>query len=160
MLAHRKGSVGIDKENEMGMFGWSYPPGCSGPPDEASDYDEEDEMKTVKVVKITEQYIQFDDGAMLYSNHDQECCESHYLSFQHLTLGDFEGLEFDISGDDFFEKIPGYGIALLPIYGHPVRIPGYSYNNGFYSNVLELHLFHKDRCTKIYCITECQDTGV
>jgi hypothetical protein len=59
---------------------------------------------------------------------------------ENLTIADFEGLEFDISGDDFFERIDGYGIALKSLNGHPVRIPGYGSNNGYYSCDLELVL--------------------
>ena len=42
-----------------------------------------------------------------------------------LDLSDFDGLEFDLTNDNFFERIKGYGIALKPINGWAVRIPGY-----------------------------------
>jgi hypothetical protein len=89
----------------------------------------------------------------------QECCESHYLSLSDLTLDDFKGLEFDLSNDNFFERVKGYGIALKPKNGHPIRIPGYGLNNGYYSSNLNLIISNTDgKGIYIkYDITECQD---
>ena len=112
-------------------------------------------LNKVKVVSIGDEYITFDNGVVLYSNHDSECCESHYLSLADLTIADFEGLEFDISNDNFFERIEGYGIALKPLNGHPVRIPGYGYNNGYYSSQLDL-ILKGDGFEKVYDISDCQ----
>lgn len=92
----------------------------------------------------------------MYSNHDSDCCEHHWLSFEHLGLIDFEGLEFDLTNDEFFARIDGYGIALIPINGHPVRIPGYGSNNGYYSTNLEL-VISGGGINKSYDITECQE---
>lgn len=93
-----------------------------------------------RVVRIDEDSLEFDNGVILSSNHNQDCCETHYLNLRDLTISDFEGLEFDISSDDFFERIEDYGIALKPLVGFPVRIPGYGYNNGYYSSDLYLTL--------------------
>jgi hypothetical protein len=111
-------------------------------------------MKTF-VTKINDEGIDFDNGSNLSSYHDAECCEHHWLSFEHLTLDDFEGLEFDLSNDGFFERIPGYGIALLPLNGHPVRIPGYGSNNGYYSDNLDLVLKNEGKRV-FYNISNCQ----
>ena len=64
-----------------------------------------------------------------------------------------------MENDDFFERIPDYGIALRPINGHPVRIPGYRDNNGYYSSNLDLILTNTDGrgVFKEYNITECQN---
>jgi hypothetical protein len=114
-------------------------------------------MKNLKVVGIDSDSLEFDNGVTLCSNHDQDCCESHYLSLSDLTLSDFEGLEFDITNDDFFERIEGYGIALKPINGFPIRIPGYGDNNGYYSHDLDLILTNDKGFKKVYNISECQD---
>ena len=113
-------------------------------------------MEKVKVVKFNEDTITFENGITLYSNHEQDCCENHYLSLSDLTTDDFEGLEFDLSSEDFFERIEGYGIALKPINGHPVRIPGYGSNNGYYSSNLDLILANGNEVLKRFDITECQ----
>lgn len=73
-----------------------------------------------------------------------------------MTLDDFDGLEFDITSDDFFERIDGYGIALKPLVGCPVRIPGYGSNNGYYSDQLDLVLSDGKNFTKTFDISECQ----
>ena len=109
----------------------------------------------VKVVYVDDDVLRFDDGSELSSSHESDCCESHYLSFAESTLFDFEGLDFDLSSSDFFEKVEGYGIRLLPTNGHPVSIPGYGYNNGYYSSELTLVLTRPDSTTK-FDVTDCQ----
>jgi hypothetical protein len=32
-------------------------------------------------------------------------------------------LEFDLSNDSFFKKIEDYGIELIPVNGHSVKVP-------------------------------------
>jgi hypothetical protein len=98
----------------------------------------------------------FEDGTQIYSHHDSSCCEDHYLDFEHISLSDFDGLEFDLSNDNFFERVPDYGIRLIPTNGHPVPIPGYGYNNGYYSDNLTLWVSFPDNSTKTYDITDCQ----
>lgn len=71
-------------------------------------------------------------------------------------MSDFDGLEFDLTVDDFFERIEGYGIALKPLAGFPVRIPGYGHNNGYYSDQLDLILSDGGKFKKVFDVTECQ----
>ncbi|MBO9592759.1 MAG: hypothetical protein J7599_07595 [Niabella sp.] len=115
-------------------------------------------MNNLKVVKVDQESIQFENGIQLFSEHDQDCCEHHYLSFGDITLDDFEGLEFDLSKDDFFSKIDGYGIELMPIQGRSVRVPGYGSNNGYYSSNLSL-VIAGPGFRKIFDITECQEVS-
>src|SRR6056297_853253 len=114
-------------------------------------------MKNLKVIKIDSETVEFENGLKLYSNHDFDCCESHYLSLEDLTMEDFDGLEFDLTNDDFFKRIEDYGIELIPIKGHSVKIPGYGYNNGYYSSQLDLILTNGKDFTKTYDISECQN---
>lgn len=112
-------------------------------------------MKNLKVVKISSDSLEFNNGVKLYSNHEQDCCENHYLSLDDLTISDFDGLEFDLTNDDFFERVEGFGIALKPTNGHPVRIPGYGSNNGYYSSQLDL-ILSGIGFKRQYDISECQ----
>ena len=114
-------------------------------------------MNKLKVVKVGDYGITFENGFELSSYHSSDCCESHELYFKDLSLDDFNGLEFDLSNDKFFERVDGYGIALLPIHGHPVRVAGHGYNNGYYSSELELILTDGKDFTKKFDISECQD---
>lgn len=109
----------------------------------------------MKVVEINNERIIFEDGTMVYSDHNQDCCESHWLDFEHIKLEDFDGLDFDLTNDNFFTRIEGYGISLNPTNGFPVRIAGYGSNNGYYSDNLDL-VVDNGRSRKVYNITECQ----
>jgi len=113
-------------------------------------------MKNLKVVKVDSDFIEFENGVKLFSEHSQNCCESHFLSFEDITIQDFEGLEFDLTNDNFFKRIDGYGIELVPIEGRSVRIPGYGYNNGYYSSELELCISNEKDFLKRFDISECQ----
>lgn len=112
--------------------------------------------KTLKVVAVGPEGIEFEGGIKLTSDHSQDCCESHALTFDDLTMADFDGLLFDLGGEDFFRKIDGFGIELVPIEGHSVRIPGHGYNNGFYGSNLDLCISGPG-INKTFDITECQD---
>lgn len=115
--------------------------------------------KTVKVVDIDS----VDDGEIIFSNgyilstyHSQDCCESHYWSLSDLSIDDFNNLEFNLDGD-FFERIDGYGIKLIPINGHPIPIPAYGYNNGYYSSELRLNISDENyNIIREFDITDCQ----
>lgn len=106
-----------------------------------------------KVIEVTSEHIKFDNDIILTSYHDQDCCENHYVSFDYVNLSDFEGLEFDLSGESWFNRIEGYGIELVPVEGWGVRIPGYGYNNGYYSSNLILQLSDG----RSFDISECQE---
>ena len=113
-------------------------------------------MEKVKVVSIKDNIIVFDNGVKLFSYHDQDCCEHHDLEMNDLTLCDFDGLEFDLTNDNFFNRIEDYGIELVPTKGHSVKIPGYGYNNGYYSSQMDLVLEKEGKYIKRYDISECQ----
>lgn len=108
-----------------------------------------------RVVYVDKDILRFDDGSELSSDHDQDCCEHHYLTFENLTLSDFEGLDFVLVGEMFFERVPDYGIRLIPVNGHAISVPGYGYNNGYYSANLSLVL-KKDGQQKKFDVTDCQ----
>lgn len=115
-------------------------------------------MKNLKVVSIEGEALVFYDGTRLYSEHIQDCCENHYLDFGDLELSDFEGLEFDLSNDDFFNRVEDFGIELKPINGHVVRVAGYGYNNGYYSSDINLIIADADgKVIKSYDVSECQN---
>lgn len=100
--------------------------------------------------------LKFDNGMSLTHDHQQDCCESHILDFSNLSMQDFEGLEFDLSNDSFFERVDDFGIRLLPTNGHPVSVPGYGYNNGYYSSNLTLVL-SGEGAERRYDISNCQE---
>lgn len=113
-------------------------------------------MNNLKVIHVDEESITFGNGVKLFSNHDSDCCEHHWLSFKDISINDFDGLVFDLSTDDFFKRIPDYGIELIPTKGHSIKVPGYASNNGYYSDNLSLVLTDNKSFNKQYDITECQ----
>ncbi len=114
-------------------------------------------MNKLKVIKVNSDEIEFDNGIKLSSNHEQNCCENHYLNLDDLTMADFEGLEFDLTNDNFFKRIDGYGIELIPINGFSVKIAGHGSNNGYYSSNLDLIITDGKDFKNVFDITECQD---
>jgi hypothetical protein len=113
-----------------------------------------------RVVELNGKYedgeIVFTNGYKLTTYHESDCCESHYWSLNDLSIDDFDGLEFDLDNDNFFERVEGYGIKLIPINGHPISIPGYGSNNGYYSENLALVLSYNGETIKEFDITRCQ----
>lgn len=114
-------------------------------------------MRKLKVIEVKSDSLLFNDGTRLSSYHESDCCEQHWLDMSNLSLEDFEDLEFDLTNDEFLEKIKEYGVALKPIKGFPVRIPGYGSNNGYYSTNLTLTLSNNEGFNREYDISECQD---
>lgn len=113
-------------------------------------------MKT-KITKIDKDEVHFDNGMILSSDHDQSCCESHYLDFSNVAKEDYVNLEFDLSTDSFFKRIPDYGIELIPIRGHSIRVPGYGYNNGYYGSNIDLILKDiKNKSERKFDVSDCQ----
>lgn len=49
-----------------------------------------------------------------------------------------------------------YGIELIPVKGHSVKIPGYGSNNGYYLDNLSLVLLDINGFKKFFDIEECQ----
>lgn len=76
-----------------------------------------DVRNTENVIEALRGVIRFSNGMKLQSYHEQDYREKHWLSFSDLSLEDFEGLEFDLQQDSFFERIEGYGIAIKPTFG-------------------------------------------
>jgi len=115
-------------------------------------------MKNLKVVKIESNMLVFEDGTKLLSEHGRVCCEKHYLCFDDLDISDFDDLEFDLTNDDFFNRVEGYGIELKPIKGYVVRVPGYGDNTGYYSSNIDLLIVDANgKKIKSYDVSVCQD---
>ena len=111
-----------------------------------------------RVVSSEREQITLDDGSTIESNHDADCCEHHWLDFSEAARdGELIGLDLDLSGE-WFRRVDGYGIELLPAMGdrHPVRVPGYGSNNGYYGSNIELILRRPTGERHIWDVSECQ----
>jgi len=108
-------------------------------------------------IDIPEGIIYFNNGIRLKDFHVQDCCESHYWDLNHLNLDDFRGLTFDLSTDDFFERIKDYGIQLIANNDIKISIPCYGYNNGYYSSYLSFRIVNDlGHILKEFDITDSQ----
>lgn len=116
-----------------------------------------DSATNVKIYFIASDIIYFDNGYQLTYYHQDSCCETHWLDFTHIERGDYEDLEFNLSNDEFFTRIPDYGIQLNAVNNFPLRIPGYGENNGCYSSDLSLILADAEGNEKKYDISDCQN---
>lgn len=114
-------------------------------------------MEKVKCLGLEHGELKFENDIKLFDEHYQDCCESHYLSYENLTSSDFEGLEFDLSNDNFIEGIEDSGIRLKPLNGYPVFIPGYGDNNGYYSSDLLLIISKDNEVLRKIDISDFQD---
>jgi hypothetical protein len=117
----------------------------------------EEEMEFIKCLGLVNGELKFENNVSMFDIHDQDCCESHYLSYDNLTSKDFEGLEFNLSNDDFIEGVDGSGIRLKPLNNHPIFIPGYGSNNGYYSSELTLIIAKNNEIVREIDITDFQD---
>lgn len=110
-----------------------------------------------KIARLENELITFDDGSTLESHHDRDCCEHHELDPTGIDLKEVEDLEFDLTRplEELIERVEGYGIRLISSNNFPLSIPAYGYNNGYYSDQLELILTVNGK-KQILDITECQ----
>ena len=119
----------------------------------------------MKIRRIEEERIIFDDDSVLESYHSQCCCEEHYLDFNMLKdynispktgkpINIYE-CEFDFSKGVTFKRIVGMGILLLDVEGNAYLVNGYGYNNGYYSDEITL-VYRKDKEEHRYDVSECQ----
>ena len=113
-------------------------------------------MKKVKLISIENECLLFSDGWSISSHHEAECCEHHWMETGNLDPEDFEGLEFDMDSDKLIELVEDYGIRLHPITGHPIPIPCYGSNNGYYSFLLSIVVTNGD-IFKTIDATACQE---
>ena len=114
------------------------------------------EVGIVTIVEVADEHIVFDNGWMLESFHDYQCCEHHYLDMK-AAEDELLDQKLDLS-KEFFERVEGYGIRLLIENGHPVSVAGYGENSGYYSSDLHLLIKNKENETvQSFDVSECQD---
>lgn len=104
----------------------------------------------MKIKKICEDYIEFDNGTIIVDNHNQECCEHVYADWDYLrqynTLPQTgENISiFDINFDDDIHNHIEYekemGIKLVSKDGNKWFIPCYNSQNGYYGSDLSLKI--------------------
>lgn len=105
-------------------------------------------MKIEEIVAESEdcQYIRFDDGSILSSVHERDCCEEVYADFRNMQVMMPMDKNFVWARElDFYEdilnsivKVPGVGFYIVTKQGICILVSCYNDNNGYYSNDLAL----------------------
>ena len=101
----------------------------------------------MRILKITEDSIEFDNGKGISFDHYQECCEINYADFEQL---DSLAREVDFSEPLVFESCTyGFRFGNPPI--NMFFVPCYSIQNGYYSNELDIWYGDKEVIHGIEC---------
>ena len=93
-----------------------------------------------------DQYIRFDDGSTLTSEHERDCCEEVYADFRNMQVMMPQDKNFMWAQElDFYEdilnsivKVPGVGFYIVTKQGICILVSCYNINNGYYSDDLAL----------------------
>lgn len=101
----------------------------------------------MRILKITEDFIEFDNGKRIEFYHCCDCCEINYADFKQL-----EPLARDV---DFSEPLVFESCTYGFRFGNPpvnmFFVPCYSEQNGYYSNELDIRYDDKEVIRGIEC---------
>lgn len=118
----------------------------------------------MKIEKITDEKIIFDNGCELYYDHEQDCCEHNYADFEILKTYNISPKTgrtiniYDIEFGGCLVEIFGGGVSnmgfnLKSVNGEKFFIPCYSFQNGYYTDKLILYLKRPYEETEVLDIT-------
>lgn len=95
----------------------------------------------MKIKEVTDEHILFDNGNTITYHHCPDCCEVNYADFSILTENNVN-YGFDFNEELTFEFIDemGFRFGSKDPYGamHWIFIPCYSYQNGYYSDDVDI----------------------
>ena len=90
----------------------------------------------MKIVEVTYEYIEFDNGSMITFDHVQDCCEHNYADFEQIEE---QALETEFDEELIFEAVEGSGFR-FGSKGTPMFfIPCYSDQNGYYLSDVDIY---------------------
>lgn len=91
----------------------------------------------MKIHKVSEYAIEFDNGREITSEHYPDCCECNYADFQQLVENNSDILDYDFENNLIFEKCDGgfrFGDSKRMFF-----VPCYSEQNGYYSTDVDIY---------------------
>ena len=106
----------------------------------AKEYLNKLEQGKMKIVKVTDSEIVFDNGSEITFSHLQDCCEHNYASFKQLEE---RALEVEFDENLIFEETDGYGFRFGSKETEMFFIPCYSEQNGYYSSDIDIFYNNK-----------------
>lgn len=94
----------------------------------------------MRIIRISDERILFDNGDYIFYDHDQDCCENNYADFTVISHNDVN-VGYDFKPDEMvFKKIEGAGFC-FGNEGHMIFVPCYSEQNGWYSDEIEIYYY-------------------
>lgn len=111
----------------------------------------------MKITKVLEEQLEFDNGTVLTSYHDQDCCEEHYVEFTSIIGQGWEGKDFPETLVDMVVKKPkektffddvdnekwNSFVEIKDKQGNKYTLTIYNKNNGYYAIDVTLVLTQK-----------------
>ena len=91
----------------------------------------------MKLIKYSEQGLEFDNGTKVVDDHDQDCCELVYADWEQLK-------DTDVLSHNFPEKLTIDGVDKSGIKIDGYFIPCYNSQNGYYSSDLAIKIKYPD----------------
>lgn len=91
----------------------------------------------MKIKKVTDEMIMFDDGSIISFDHDQDCCEWNYADFSILNPN-VVNYDYDFPAYLQFKPVTEMGFK-FGCDGHWIFIPCYSEQNGYYSDRIDIY---------------------
>ena len=90
----------------------------------------------MRIKKITEKAIIFDNGNTITYDHEQECCEMNYADFDQL---DDLTRSYNFKEDLKFEEVEDAGFRFGDHPSCMFFVPCYSDQNGYYSTKIDIY---------------------
>ena len=90
----------------------------------------------MKIEKVTDTMIKFDDGSIITYYHSPDCCEWNYADFSVLNPNVIN-YDYDFPKDLQFKAEEGMGFK-FGCENHWIFIPCYSEQNGYYSSDIDI----------------------
>lgn len=101
----------------------------------------------MKIKRVEENKIIFDNGDTITFGHEQDCCEYNYADFLYLTPNDIN-FNFNFQYPLQFEAIEELGFK-FGSNGRWIFIPCYSEQNGYYTTDIDIYFTHNGRKVKV-----------
>lgn len=84
----------------------------------------------MKIEKVSDEGILFDNGSTISFSYSQSCCEVNYADFKQIEEA---AMEYEFAEQLIFEKVDRSGFRFGSVGTPMFFIPCYSEQNGFYS---------------------------
>lgn len=98
----------------------------------------------MKLVKVEEDLLEFDNGLKIEGEGDVDCCANNYLDFENFPVGtEFPDMTIGQLLDTI--KLKEDGFILKDSQGTPHWAQARSYQNGYYSNRTTVYLKDGDK---------------